>query len=166
MSATDYELWATQHGLIDVQQLQVLEFAHDNWPESFWLTDYGAQFAGTTETGRAFLAEPVAFEAELPKQANSTQSEMTLRIDALSGYVVTQIRKMTDADRALPIRVSWRVFLDNKPAAPVTSALQFVVVDINATRVAVELRCAVTIFPNIASGVRYTIDRFPTLAYL
>lgn len=166
MSATEYELWATQHGMIDVQQVQVLEFAHDNWPSSLWVTDYGERFTATTEDARQFTAEAVAFDVDLPKSSNSTQSEMTIRLDALAGYVVTTIRNMTDADRALPIRIAWRPYLDNNRSAPTLGALKFVVLEITATRVAVELRCAVTIFPNVGSGVRYTIDRFPSLAYL
>jgi hypothetical protein len=163
--ATDYELWATQHGGIDSQSVQVLEFVHPKWG-SLWLTDYGAQFAAKTETAFDFVAEPVGFEVELPKQNTSTQSELNLRLDALGGYVMQQVRAMTDAERTVPIGLNWRLYLDNKRNAPQLDPLAFVVTNIGGTRLVVEFQCAATAFPNIASGTRYTIDNFPSLAYL
>jgi hypothetical protein len=163
--ATDYELWATQHGGVDSQPVQVLEFKHDKWG-SLYLCDYGKQFAFTTETGGAFVAEAVGFEAELPKESNSTQSEMTLRVDALGGYVMSQVRAMTDDERKEPIALIWRLYLDTHPNAPQLDPLTFVIVDISASRLVVEFQCAATALPNIAAGTRYTLDNFPTLAYL
>jgi hypothetical protein len=162
---TDYELWATQHGAVDAQSVQVLEFVHSKWG-SLWLTDYGAQFAATAEDSRAFVAEPVGFEVELPKQTSSTQSEMNLRLDALGGYVMSQVRAMTDAQRTESIVLNWRLYLDTHRAAPQLDPLSFVVTNIGGTRLLVEFQCAATAFPNIASGMRYTIDNFPSLAYL
>lgn len=162
---TDYELWATQHGGVDAQAVQVLEFVHPKWG-SLWVCDYGAKFAATTEGAVAFVAEPVAFEVELPKQNSTTQSEMTLRLDALGGYVMSQVRAMTDLERTVPIALNWRLYLDTHPAAPQLDPLSFVIVNIGGTRTVVEFQCAATAFPNIAAGVRYTIDNFPSLAYL
>jgi hypothetical protein len=163
--ATDYELWATQHGGVDAQAVQVLEFIHPKWG-SLWVTDYGEKFAATTEGAVAFVAEAVGFEAELPKQTSTTQSEMTLRLDALGGYVMSQIRAMTDAERTVAIGLTWRLYLDTYRAAPQLSPLQFVVTNITATRLVVEFQCAASAFPNIVAGSRYTIDDYPSLAYL
>jgi hypothetical protein len=166
MAASEYELWATQHGLPESQAVQVLEFQHAKWG-SYWVSDYGAVFAARTEGGVDFTADAVAFEVDLPKQSNSTQSEMTVRMDALSGFVIAQLRGMTDAQRALPITVIWRCFLDtSSPRVPLLDPLGFIVIDVAATRLAVEIRCAATLLPNIAAGTRYTMDKFPTLAYL
>lgn len=163
--ATDYELWATQHGLSDVQAVQVLEFTHSKWG-SFFVTDYGQRFAGKTHGDLDFEAEPVAFEVELPKEQNSTQSEMVIRMDALSGFVMQQIRAMTDEERAEAINVIWSLYLDNDHDAPTVDPLSLVVMNVNATRIAVEMTCAASMLPNIQAGTRYTIDRYPSLAYL
>lgn len=163
--ATDYELWATQHGLADVQGVQVIEFAHYKFG-SFYVSDYGAKFGALTESAVPFDAEPVAFELDLPKQQNSTQSEMTIRMDALSGFIMSQIRAMTDDERKIPIAVILRFYLDNERDAPTLDPLAFVVINVNATRVAVELSCAATILPNIAAGTRYTMENFPSLSFL
>jgi hypothetical protein len=163
--ATDYELWATQHGLEYAQPVEVLEFSHPDF-DSEWLVRYGEDFDGTTETGEDFHATAVAFSVELPKTNNSTQSEMSIRMDALGGYVISRIRAMTDLQRQEPMRIVWRVYLDTDPSAPVLDPLEFYLVDVSATRLALELRCAADILPNIAAGIRYTIDTFPTLAYL
>ena len=161
----EYERWATQHAHIDAQQIQVLQFAHPKWG-SLWLSDYGIDWPAMTEDGLAFTALAVAFTVELPKSGNSTQQELLIRMDALGGQVISQIRAFTDAERRIPIIVTYRVYLDSQPGAPVTDPLEFLALDVSATRLAVELRCAATILPNVAAGVRYTIDRFPTLAYL
>jgi len=161
----DYELWATQHALVDVQCVQVLEFQHQKWG-SLWITDYGAQFTGKTETNVSFTAEPVAFRVDPPKSGVTTQQEFVLRMDALGGYVISNIRNMTDAERNIPIKLVWRLYLDSKPNAPSLDPLDFYIVDVSATRLVVEIRAAATILPNVAAGIRYTIDRFPTLAYL
>jgi hypothetical protein len=166
MAASEYELWRTQHGLQESQGVQVLEFQHAKWG-SYWVSDYGAAFDARTEGGVNFTADAVAFELELPKENNSTQSEMTVRMDALAGFVVAQLRGMTDAQRQQPITVILRFYLDTSaPRVPVTDPLSYLVIDVAATRLAVELRCAATLLPNIAAGTRYTMDKFPTLAYL
>jgi hypothetical protein len=162
---TDYELWATQHGGVDSQAVQVLEFVHPKWG-SLWLTDYGAAFAAVTETAVAFEAVAVAFEVELPKTNNTTQSELLLRLDALGGFVMTQVRAMTDAERKIPIGLNWRLYLDTHRAAPQTDPLAFIVTNISATRLVVEFQCSASALPNIAAGSRYTLDKFPALAYL
>lgn len=161
----DYELWATQHALIDAEELQVLEFSHPTWG-SLWLTDRGIDFPAKTEGDLAFVAVAVNFTIELPKSGDSTQQEMTVRLDALGGQVVNQIRQMSDADRAIPIACIYRVYLDTKPDLPVLDPLEFVVLGVTATRLVAELRCAAELLPNVAAGIRYTIDNFPTLAYL
>ena len=162
---TDYELWVTQHALVDAQQVQVLEFQHSAWG-SLWVSDYGAPFTGKTESGTSFTAEAVAFTVQLPQSGNTTQQELTLRMDALGGFVISQIRQMTDAQRDLPITLIWRAYLDNNPNTPAMDALTFEILNVSATRVAVEMQCAATVFPNVQVGIRYTIDRFPSLAYL
>jgi hypothetical protein len=163
--ATDYELWATQHGGIDSQAVQVLEFLHPKWG-SLWLSDFGEPFAATTEGAVAFTAVAVGFDVELPTQSGTTQSEMILRVDAIGGYVLSQVRAMTDAERTIPIAIKWRLYLDTHRAAPQLDPLAFVVINITGTRLVVEFQCAATALPNISSGTRYLIDNFPTLAYL
>jgi hypothetical protein len=48
----------------------------------------------------------------------------------------------------------------------VLDPLDFFLIDLSATRLVVEMRCAASILPNIAAGIRYTLDTFPTLIYL
>ena len=162
---TAYELWATQHGNADVQAVQVLEFTHSKWG-SLWLTDYGMQFAGVTETAVAFTAEPVGFEVDLPSQTSTTQSELNLRLDALGGFVMSQVRAMTDAERSEAIGLVWRLYLDTEHDAPQLDPLAFAVVNIIGSRQVVEFQCAASALPNIAAGSRYVIDHYQTLAYL
>lgn len=161
----DYAKWLAQHSLPDAQAVQVLEFQHPKWGSQF-LTDYGAGFSGTTETAVAFTAQPVAMQLEKPSSGATTQQELSVKMDALGGYVIDQIRQMTDAERDIPIKLIWRVYLDTKPGAPALDPLDFLVLDVSATRVVVDLRCAANLLPNVAAGIRYTLDKFPTLAFL
>jgi hypothetical protein len=89
-----------------------------------------------------------------------------LRLDALGGFVMTQVRAMTDAERKIPIGLNWRLYLDTHRAAPQTDPLAFIVTNISATRLVVEFQCSASALPNIAAGSRYTLDKFPALAYL
>lgn len=163
---SDYELWATQHGLIDAQEVQVLEFTHPAWPASLWLTDRGIDFPATTEDARSFVAVAVNLSIQLPQSGASTQQEMVVQLDALGGQVVQQIRALTPDQRKDAILVVYRIYLDTKPALPVADPLAFEVLTVSANRAVAELRCAASVLPNVAAGTRYTIDTFPTLAYL
>lgn len=162
----DYELWATQHGFIDAQEVQVLEFKHPAWPDSLWLTNRGIDFPATTEDARSFVAVAVNLTIQLPESGASTQQEMVVQLDALGGQVVQQIRQLTPEQRKQAINVFYRVYLDTKPALPVLDPLAFEVLSVSANRSVAELRCAASVLPNVAAGTRYTIDAFPTLAYL
>jgi hypothetical protein len=162
---TDYELWATQHGMAGAQLVQVLQFSHPGMTD-LWVCDYGVPFEGTSEAPTAFTATPVSFTCELPASNPTTQQELQIKMDSLGGAVVAYVRGMTDAQRALPVQVFYRVYLDTDPGAPCLDPLQFVVTDLSATRIAAQINCAATVLPNVGAGIRYTIDQFPTLAYL
>lgn len=164
--ATDYELWLTQHDLQDVAQAQVLEFQHPSWG-SLWVTDYGAEFAArTSPTAAEFVAAPVAFTLDKPQTGTSTQQELTIKMDALGGRVLAYVRGLSDAQRLTPVRVLYRIYLDNDLTRPVLDPMVFELRDIAATRLVTELHCAVTTLPNVIAGIRYTLDSFPTLVYV
>lgn len=163
---TAYELWLTQHDLQDVAQAQVLEFQHPGWG-SLWITDYGSEFEGRTAPwAAAFTALPVAFTLDKPQSGQSTQQDLTIKMDALGGRVLGYIRGLSDAQRRTPVRVIYRVYLDNELNQPVMDPLVFELRDLSATRLVTEMHCAVTALPNVAAGTRYTLDTFPTLSYV
>lgn len=161
-----YELWLTQHDLADVAQAQVLEFQHNSWG-SLWVTDYGSEFTARTAPGAAeFTALPVAFTLDRPQSGQSTQQDLTIKMDALGGRVLGYIRGLSDMQRRTPVRVLYRIYLDNDLTRPVLDPLSFELRDLAATRLVTELHCAVTTLPNVIAGIRYTLDTFPTLAYV
>lgn len=163
---TAYELWLTQHDLADVAQAQVLEFQHPAWG-SLWITDYGSEFTASARPGGgAFVALPVAFTLDRPQSGQSTQQDLTIKLDALGGRVLGYIRALTEAQRRTPVRLLYRVYLDNDLTQPVLEPLVFELRDVAATRLVTELHCAVTTLPNVIAGIRYTLDAFPTLAYV
>lgn len=163
---TAYELWLTQHDLQEVAQAQVLEFQHYAWG-SLWITDYGSEFTARTNAGSApFAALPVAFTLDKPQSGQSTQQDLTIKIDALGGRVLGYIRALTEAQRRAPVKVLYRVYLDSDLTQPVLDPLVFELRDVAATRLVTELHCTVTTLPNVIAGTRYTLDNFPTLAYV
>ena len=164
--ATDYELWLTQHDLADVAAAQVLEFQHPAWG-SYWITDYGQELeAHVAPGGAAFVALPVPFTLDKPQSGQSTQQDLTIKMDALGGRVLGYIRDLTTAQRDIPVRVLYRIYLDNDLSTPVLDPLVFELRDVAATRLVTELHCSVTVLPNQIAGSRYTLDSFPTLAYI
>lgn len=163
--ATDYQLWATQHGLADAQLVQVLEFQHPHWG-SIFVSDYGIDFAATTEAAVAFTASPVSFTVDLPTSTPTTQQDMTIKMDALGGLVMGNVRALSDAERQVPIVVILRFYLDADPGAPCLAPFTFIVLNISGTRLVVQFICAATLLPNVAAGIRYTIEDFPSMAFL
>lgn len=163
---TDYELWLTQHDLQDVAQAQVLEFQHPAWG-SLWATDYGSEItARTAPDGAEFVALPVPFTLDRPQSGESTRQELTIKMDALGGRVLGYIRDLTEEQRRTLVRVVYRIYLDSDWSQPVLDPLVFELRDLAATRLVTELHCSVTILPNQIAGTRYTLDNFPTLAYI
>lgn len=161
-----YELWLTQHSLQEVAQVQVLEFQHPAWG-SLWISDYGREFeARTAPWAVAFTALPVPFVLDKPQSGQSTQQDLTIKLDAIGGQVLNYVRTLTDAQRRTPVKVLYRVYLDSDLTQPVLDPLVFELRDASATRLVTELHCAVTTLPNVIAGTRYTLDTFPTLAYL
>lgn len=161
-----YELWLTQHDLQDVAMAQVLEFQHPAWG-SVWITDYGQELeARTAPWAVAFLALPVPFTLDKPQSGQSTQQDLTIKLDAVGGRVLAYIRSLTDVQRRTPVKVVYRAYLDSDWTAPVLDPLIFELRDMSATRLVTELHCSVTVLPNMIAGTRYTLDSFPTLAYL
>lgn len=160
-----YELWLTQHDLQEVAQAQVLEFQHTAWG-SLWVSDYGAEFAARTEAGVSFAAAPVAFTLDKPQSGQSTQQELVIKMDALGGRVLGYIRNLSEIQRLTPVRVLYRIYLDDDLTRPVLDPLRFDLRDVSATRLVTELHCTQTTLPNVVAGIRYTIDTFPTLAYV
>lgn len=163
---TAYELWLTQHGLQEVAAAQVLEFQHPAWG-SLWVTDYGSELEASVAPGAAaFVALPVPFTLDKPQSGQSTQQELVIKMDALGGRVLGYVRGLSDAERQTHVRVLYRLYLDNDLSQPVHDPLIFELRDLAATRLVTELHCAATILPNVIAGTRYTLDAFPTLAYL
>lgn len=162
-----YELWLTQHGLQEVAQPQVLEFQHPAWG-SLWVTDYGRELEANVgpPINAPFVAVPVAFTLDRPQSGQSTQQELVIKLDALGGRVLGYIRGLTDLQRRTAVRVVYRIYLDNDLSAPAVAPLTFELRDVAATRLVTELHCMVTILPNVIAGIRYTLDTFPTLAYV
>jgi hypothetical protein len=130
------------------------------------VSDYGVPFNATTEAAVAFLAAPVAFTIELPTSGASTQQQLTIKMDALGGQLVQTVLALTDAQRQQALKINYRVYLDTEPAAPCLDPLAFILLDVSSTRIVAQLNCASTVLPNMAAGIRYTMDKFPTLAYL
>jgi hypothetical protein len=166
---TPYELWLAQHGFQEVQQIQVLEFIHPAVPQTAAVTDYGQEIrVQGSKVGGAywFTAYPVAFTLDRPQSGQSTQQDLTIKMDALGGRVVSYIRQLNYAQRQVPMQVVYRIFLDNDLRAPVMDPVLFQVRDVSAARLVTEIHCTVTTLPNVIAGIRYTLETFPTLAYV
>ena len=163
---TDYQLWATQATRCsDAQLVQVLEFKHPHWG-SIFVSDYGIPFAGTTEAAVAFTATEVSFVVELPVSSPTTQQELIIKMDALGGLIMSNIRALSDTERQTPITVVYRVYIDRDAAAPCLDPSTFIILNASGTRLVVQFTCAATVLPNVSAGTRYTMEDFPTMAYL
>jgi Domain of unknown function (DUF1833) len=170
---TEFSKWLTQHGNERAVAVNVLEFSHPAWgpgggvPGSIWVCDYGEDFTATTEAPpRDFTALPLGFVCELTSDNVSTEQTVTLRVDNVNGLVAQQIRALNYDDLQKPVEIIYRAYLDIDRAAPAIDPLNLFVVNVAMSRTVVEIEGNADVLPNIQAGTRYTLDGFPSLAYL
>lgn len=160
-----YAQWLTQHGQVDVPAVNVLEFAHPAFG-SIYVSDYGDPFSVRLETALDVTAQALGFTIDATVDNLTTEQRVTIRTDAANGAVMNQFRALSLDDFQEPIVVTHRVYLDTKRNAPVIDPLVLYVTRVNAGRLAVEMEASTEAFPNVTAGIRYTFERFPSLAYL
>jgi hypothetical protein len=161
-----FQEWLTQHGQVTAQAVNVLEFYHPAFGSKF-VSDYGDPFAATTEDARAFTADPLGLVFDAAADNMTTEQRVVIRLDNANGLVMDQVRALTPAQlKDDPLMVTYRGYLDTKRSAPAFDPLKLYVARVNATRLVVEIEASMEVLPNITAGVRYTIDRYPPLAYV
>ena len=163
----DFALWLTQHGSERSVAVNVLEFIHDKWGGSLWVSDYGDVFTATTEAPvRTFDAQPLGFTADIGADNVSTEQRVTLRLDNANGLVAQQLRSLDDDDLQDPVQVVYRAYLDTNRSAPAIDPLTLFVTNVQMNRLVLEVEGSADVLPNMSAGLRYTLDDYPPLAYL
>lgn len=169
----EFAKWLTQHGNERAVAVNVLEFRHTAWGPgggvvgSIWVSDYGEVFTATTEPPEVtFDADPLGFIAEIAADNVSTEQRVTIQLDNANGLVAQQLRELDDDDLQTPVQVVYRAYLDSERGAPAIDPLTLFVVNVNMTRLALECEASAEVLPNVGAGTRYTLDLFPSLAYL
>ena len=166
----DFALWLTQHGNERAVAVNVLEFLHSAWNvdgHGIFVTDYGEAFEATTEpTAFTFTAEPLGFTCDLATDNVTTEQRVTIRLDNANGLVAQQLRALDAADLQEAVQVIYRTYLDTKRGAPAIDPLTLFVIATNMTRTIVECEASADVLPNVGAGTRYTLDRFPIMAFL
>jgi hypothetical protein len=166
----EFAKWLTQHGNERAVAVNVLEFLHPKWNvggHGIFVSDYGETFTATTEpTAFTFDAQPLGFTVETAADNVSTEQRVTIQLDNANGLIAQQLRSLNDADLQTPVSVVYRAYLDTDRSAPAIDPLTLFVVNISMTRLLVECEASADVLPNIGAGTRYTLDRFPPLAYL
>ena len=136
-------------------------------PRDIRFRTYGEDFTATTEAPAfTFTAQPLGFTVEIAADNVSTEQRVTIQMDNANGLVAQQLRSLTDADLQTPVSVVYRAYLDTDRSGPAIDPLTLFVVNTSMTRLAVECEASAEVLPNIGAGTRYTLDRFPPLAYL
>ena len=162
----DYSLWLTQHGQANAVAVSVLEFRHDTAFAPIFVSDYGESFAARTETAVDFVAQPLGFVVDLAADNVTTEQRVLIRMDNANGLVMETLRQLTPAQLQTPVTVIYRAYLDTKRTQPALDPVTLYVTNITGTRLAVEVEASADALPNVTAGFRYTLDRFPSLAYL
>lgn len=160
-----YAQWLTQHGEVRSQGVTVLEFSHPKFGAKY-VSDYGEDFAATTELGAAFVAEPLGFIVDRAAESFSTEQRVTIRLDNANGRVTAELRSLDEDDLQTPVACTVRGYLDSKRDEPAFDPLALFVTSTRATRLAVECEASADALPNVTAGLRYTFDLFPPLVYL
>jgi hypothetical protein len=162
----EFSIWLTQHGNERAAAVNVLEFKHPKWGSVF-VNDFGEQFAGSTEAPVvSFVAEPLGFTIDVSADNASTEQRVMLRLDNVNGLVAQQLRSLDDDDLQTPVQVIYRAYLNTHRTVPAVDPLSLFVTSATLTRQLVELEATADMLPNVAAGVRYTVENFPALAFL
>jgi hypothetical protein len=161
----DYAKWLTQHGDVRAQGVTVLQFTHPRFGTRY-VSKYGQDFAARTEEGVDFIAEPLGFSVDQATDNLSTEQRVLLRLDNANGAITKELRTLTLDDLQTPVAVIVRIYLDTRRLAPAYTPIALFVTNTKATRLVVECEASADALPNVASGIRYTFDLFPTLVYL
>lgn len=163
----EFALWLTQHGQERAATVNVLEFAHPAFVGgAIVVSDYGEPFTAKRETGVEFTAQPIGFTVDRAVDNITTEQRVIIRLDNANGLVMSEVRKLTLDDLQDAVTVVYRTYLDTRRNAPAIDPLTLFVTDIKGTRLAVEIEATADSLPNVTAGVRYTLEKFPTLAYL
>ena|SRR3982750_3922339 len=164
---SDFAKWLTQHGNERAVAVNVLEFIHPAWGGSMWVSDYGDVFSAQTEPPVvAFDADPLGFMVQIAADNVSTEQRVTIQLDNANGLVAQQLRALTDADLQESVQVIYRAYLDTKRSAPALDPVTLFVISVSMTRLAIECEASAEVLPNIGAGTRYTLDEFPSLAFV
>lgn len=157
--------WLTQHGEVKAQGVNVLSFAHPKWG-LLHVSDYGDEFKARTEGGATITAQALGFFIDAAADNLSTEQRVMIRLDAANGAVMRELRSLSEGDLQTEVTITHRVYLDTKRDAPAFDPLTLYVTRVNAGRLAVELEASTEAMPNIMAGIRYRLERFPSLAYV
>lgn len=158
--------WLTQHGQVRAKGVNVLQFYHPAFFDHF-VSDYGEEFAAKTETGLNFIANPLGFVIDVAADNLTTEQRVMIRMDNANGIIMDNLRSLTPDELANDsVVVTYRAYLDTKRDAPAYDPLVLYVTTVKATRLAVEVEASTDPLPTIQAGLRYTLENFPTLAYL
>lgn len=171
-----FSLWLTQHGEERAAAVNVLEFRHPKWnglggAVGLFVSDYGEPFTATTEPGYTlgayeFIAQALGFTIDLAADNFTTEQRVIIRADNANGAVLNQLRTLTLDDLQTEVEVVYRVYLDTKRSAPAIDPVRLFLTEVRGTRLAAELEATADALPNVKAGTRYTIDTYPTMAYL
>jgi Domain of unknown function (DUF1833) len=161
-----FALWLTQHGSERSAAVNVLQFSHDAWDAPIYVSDYGEEFTARDEGGAEFTALPLGFVIDVAADNVTTEQRVLIRLDNASGVVGAQLRTLTDEDLLTPLTVVYRVYLDTDRDGPQIDPMTLFVVDVHLSRLVVECEASADFLPNVSAGTRYTVERFPTLAFV
>jgi len=163
---TRFAQWLTQHGEVRAQGVNVLDFYHSGFGHVY-VSDYGEDFEAWREDAVHFVAVPLGFTIDIAGDNFSTEQRIVIRLDNANGAVMDQLRTLTPAQMAdEPVVVTYRAYLDTKRNAPAYDPLVLYATKVNAQRFAVEVEASTEPMPNMTAGIRYTLERFPSMAYL
>lgn len=161
----EFSLWLTQHGQERAAPVNVLEFRHPAFA-SIYATDYGEPFSARKEDGTQFTATPIGFSIDIAADGTTTEQRVLIRVDNVNGAIMSQLRALTPEDLQDACEVIYRTYLDTRLNAPAIDPVRLFVTGVRGTRVACEIEASADDLPNVQAGIRYTIERFPTMAFL
>lgn len=154
-----YAKWlASDEGqAIEVNTLEITQdgnFTH-------YICDYGQTFTADN------TYRPVGMTFGTETRKNTTEQRLTVTLDALEGQVFNELKAITETERFDPIRVIYRMYLDNDTSGPaIDPPSEFILTGAACDMGRINLELSTISAPQRRCGQYATVDKFPALRYL
>lgn len=159
-------MWASNEGTAIA--VNTFEFVHPDIQttagENYRVCDFRQVLVARDSVGGTMQTyQPIAMRVELAGVSDNGDQRLRLSLDALDGFIYTQLRALTQQQRNTPIECIHRIYLANSgnDDPQIDPPQRFRVIKVNVGLQSVTMELSAFNLPTKATGIYYTVENFP-----